>query len=134
MLDKQNNRILNKLHKLCPDGSYKVFEIQELCSLFNLKKDTINNDFQYLKDNEYIDIKYSDNNVICLCLLPKSRQLKEFENVKNYSYTNIMKMLLISGIFSGLMAFLGAFIAMLIIKWGRDVIKKRENFDELYIW
>ena len=116
MLDKQNYKIISKLQKLCPDGSYKVFDIEELCSLFNLNKDALDNDFKHLKDNEFIDIKYSDDNVICLCLLPKSRQLEEQEKIKKYSYVNIMKVLLISGIFSGLMAFLGAFVAMLIIK------------------
>ena len=116
MLDKQNYKIIKKLQKLCDDSSYKVFDIEELCSLFNLKKEALDNDFKYLKTNEYIDIKYTDESVICLCLLPKSRQLEEQEKAKNYSHLNIMKILLISGIFNGIMAFLGAFIAMFIIK------------------
>lgn len=116
MLDKQNFKIIKKLQKLCPDSTYKVFDIDELCSLFNLKKEALDNDFKYLKDNEYIDVKYSDESVICLCLLPKARQLEEQEKVKNYSYANIMKVLLISGVFNAIMAFLGAFIAMMIIK------------------
>ena len=116
MLDKQNYKIITKLQKLCPDSTYKVFDIEELCSLFGIKKDALINDFKYLKDNEYLDIKYSDESVICLCLLPKSRQLEEQEKAKSYSHANIMKVLLISGIFNGIMAFLGAFIAMLIIK------------------
>ena len=134
MLDKQNYKVIKKLQKLCLDGSYKVFDIDELCSLFNLKKEALNNDFKYLKDNEYIDIKYSDESVICLCLLPKSRQLEDQEKAKAYSHSNIMKVLLISGVFNGIMAFLGAFIAMLIIRWGRNVIKKRKSFDELYFY
>lgn len=116
MLDKQNYKIIKKLQKLCPNGTYKVFEIQELCELFKIHKDALDNDFKHLKDNEFIDIKYSDDSVICLCLLPKSRQLEEQEKAKSYSHVNIMKVLLISGIFNGIMAFLGAFIAMLIIK------------------
>ena len=116
MLDKQNIKILKKLQKLCPDGSYKVFDLSELISLFNVSKDALDNDLKHLKDNEYIDIKYADDNVICLCLLPKSRQLEEQESAKSYSHLNIMKVMLIAGIFSGIMAFLGAFVAILIIK------------------
>ena len=116
MLDKQNIKILKKLQKLCPDGSYKVFDLPELFILFNTNKEALDNDFKYLKNNEYIDIKYADDNVICLCLLPKARQLEDQESVKNYSHLNIMKVMLISGVFSAIMAFLGAFVAMLIIK------------------
>ena len=116
MLDKQNYKIVKKLQKLCPDGTYKVFEIQELCELFKNSKDALDNNFKYLKNNEFIDIKYSDESVVCLCVLPKARQLEEQERLKSYSHVNVMKMMLITGIFSGIMAFLGAFIAMLIIK------------------
>ena len=58
MLDKQNIKILKKLQKLCPDGSYKVFDLSELISLFNVSKEALDNDLKHLKDNEYIDIKY----------------------------------------------------------------------------
>ena len=116
MLDKQNEKIIKRLQKLCPDGTYKVFEVEELLNLFDLKKDALDNDFKYLKDNGYIDIKYTDESVICLCLLPKSRQLEEQEKAKSYSHGNIMKVMLLSGVFNAIMAFLGAFIAMLIIK------------------
>lgn len=116
MLDKQNTKIIKKLQVLCPDGAYKVFELDELCKMFAVEKDALDNDFKYLKDNEFIDIKYTDETVVCLCLLPKSRQLEEQEKAKSYSHLNIMKVLLLSGIFNGIMAFLGAFIAMFIIK------------------
>lgn len=116
MIDKQNLKIIKQLQKLCADGSYKVFELDELIKSLGIKKDALNNDLKYLKDNEYIDIKYADDNVVCLCILPKSRQVEEQENSKKYSHFNIMKVMLISGIFSGIMAFFGAFVAMLIIK------------------
>ena len=116
MLDKQNLKIVKKLNKLCEGGTYKVFEYQQLTKDFNSKQTSIKNDLNYLKENEYIDIKYSDDSVVCLCLLPKARQVQEDLKTPRYSFTAIMKMLLISGIFSGIMAFLGAFIATLIIK------------------
>ena len=133
MLDKQSLKIIKKLNKLCEGGNYKVFEYQQLTKDFGLKTNTIKNDLDYLKENEYIDVKYSDESVVCLCLLSKGRQVEEESNTHKYSLSSVMKMLLISGVFSGLMAFLGAFIAVLIIKWGWNVIKERKNFDGLYI-
>ena len=51
MLDKQNIKILKKLQKLCPDGSYKVFDLPELLELFNVNKYALDNDFSYIKNN-----------------------------------------------------------------------------------
>ena len=116
MLDKQNYKIIKSLQKMCPDGSYKVFDIIDLTKSINVKKEAFYNDLKYLKDNEFIDIKYTDETDVCLCILPKARQLEEDEKSKKYSHFNIMKVMLLSGILSGIMAFLGAFVAMLIIK------------------
>ena len=116
MLDKQNLKIIKELLNLSPDGGYKVFEIKDLSKSLGIKVETIKNDLKYLKDNQYIDIKYTDENDGCLCVLPKSRQINERSDLKKSSYINITKMIFLSGIFSGIMAFLGAFVAMLIIK------------------
>lgn len=116
MLDRQNTKILKRLESLCPDGSYKVFDMSELCKLFKIHKDALNNNLKHLKDNDFIDIKYADDSAVCLCLLPKARQLQDEQSMKSYSHINIMRVLLLSGIFNGIMAFLGAFMAVFIIK------------------
>ena len=134
MLDKENFKIIKKLEKVCNNGAYKVFDFSELCKMFNVNLDSLNNNLKYLKTNEFIDIKYSDDNEICLCLLPKSRQLEEQQEQKTYSHLNVMKVMLYSGLLSGILAFLGAFVAVLIIKWGVYVIQKRKNFNGIYLW
>jgi len=116
MLDKQNAKIIKKLNKLCENGSYKVFDIDDLIKIFGVNKDVFDNNISYLKNNDYIDIKYKDDTAICLCLLPKARAFEEEANLKTYSHKNLMQVLLLSGIFAGIMAFLGAFVAVLIIK------------------
>lgn len=116
MLDKNNLKIIKKLNKLCDGNNYKVFEYSQLSKDFDEKNNSIKKHLEYLKENEYIDIKYSDKEVVCLCLLAKGRQVEEDLKTPRYSFNAIMKMMFISGIFSGIMAFLGAFVALLIIK------------------
>lgn len=115
MLDKTNAKIVNKLVRLCPNG-YKVFELEELCNLFQLKKSELDENLKYLKDNEFLDIKYSDESVICLCMLPKAKVDDETQVDKGYSIKTVLKVMLWSGIFSGIMAFLGSCVARLIIR------------------
>lgn len=115
MLDKTNAKVVNKLVKLCPNG-YKVFELSELCNLFLMKEKELNECLNYLKDNEFLDIKYSDESVVCLCMLPKSKLDTASEIEKGYSIKTVLKTILWSGIFSGFMAFFGSCLARLIIR------------------
>ena len=116
MLDKQSSRIIKYLNKLCDDESYKVFELKQLCRETKQNKDSLTNNIKQLKLNEYIDVKYEDKEVVCLCLLSKARQVEEQSSSKLYGLSVITKTLLISGIFNAIMAFLGAFAAFLIIR------------------
>lgn len=115
MLDKSNAKVLNKLIKVCPSG-YKVFELEELSKVLQLKQSELEESLNYLKDNEFLDIKYTDDSVICLSLLPKSKVEEEVKVDKGYSLKTALKLMLWSGIFSGIMAFLGSCVARLIIK------------------
>ncbi len=115
MLDKSSAKIINKLKRVCPNG-YKVFELDELSQVMQLKEDELKTSLKYLKDNEFLDIKYTDEDVICLSLLPKAKVEEEVQVDKGYSIKTILKVMLWSGIFSGIMAFLGSCVARLIIK------------------
>lgn len=112
-MDKQIIKLINKLLKLCDNDSYKVLEYNQLS---DAKVEILQKDLEYLKEHEYIDVKYSDESVICLSVLNKARQINEQTDMKRYSISQVTKMLFLSGLFSGIMAFIGAFVAMLIIK------------------
>lgn len=118
MLDKKTSEFLRVVRKLCGDGSYKVVDVKTLLEnspkRLRLKEDSINDMLKYLEDQEYIDIKYSEKEVYCLAILTKSRVL--FENVKNEEKTRagLKKFLIWSLILSGVMSFLGAFLAILL--------------------
>ena len=115
-MDKQNTKLIKYLNSLNDDGNYKVYEFSQLTRDLRRSKESLNNDLQYLSLNEYIDIKYQDNDVVCLCLLTKSRMLEEQSVTKIYGLSVITKTILISGIFNAIMAFLGAFVALLLIR------------------
>ena len=115
-MDKQIVKLINKLLKLCDSDGYKVLEYTQLSD--SSKIESLKSDLEYLKEHEYIDVKYSDESVVCLSVLNKAKQIEEQSDIKRFSVSQITKMLFLSGVFSGIMAFIGAFVAMLILKWG----------------
>lgn len=114
MLDKTNVKHLSKLNKLC-DGTYKVFEKPELAGELGLKHDMIDNTLKFFQERQYIDIKYADENVVCLTVLPKA--YSEIENKEGGDFTQrkLVKFMLFNCLFSAVSAFIGAFVAMFII-------------------
>ena len=116
MLDRECFKVLKRLLKQGESGSYKVYDWDELSKMTSIKLDSLKQDISHLKNNGYIDVKYTDDNEICVSVLPRGRELREEQELAIYSHHSMMKVLLISGVFGGLMAFLGAFLAMLIIR------------------
>ena len=81
MLDERTNILLKFINEYCKDQSYKVLDIDELKSAyperFKMDREGISQIVQYLKNREYIAVKYSDNEQYCLSPLPKGRQYFE---------------------------------------------------------
>ncbi|MDR0461995.1 MAG: hypothetical protein LBG88_01515 [Christensenellaceae bacterium] len=76
MLDKRTTRFLSAVAKICDDGSYKIIEKAELLKEMHFRGMdfvALEQMVRYLKDNEMVDLKYSDENVFCLTVLPKGR-------------------------------------------------------------
>ena len=63
MLDKKSTAVLKALNKLAINSAYKVVTTDEIIS--------------YLGKQEYINIKFSEENTYCYSLLPKARILLE---------------------------------------------------------
>ena len=63
---------------------------------FKVDFDTINQLVNYLKIGEYISLKYSDKEVICISPLPRGRRVFEIENEdkKNKKKNSIKKFFL----------------------------------------
>ena len=114
MLDKECLKLMKKFNKLSDNGSYKVFEWQDLSAIVSLKVESLKQDVKHLSQNGLIDVKYLDDKQVCLSVLPRGRELNEEHEMLLYSHKTLMKVMLWSGLFTGFMAFIGAFLAILV--------------------
>ena len=83
MLDKRTARLLKKINELSADGAYKVVEEEELLSSLPAHEEgneaLLHHSLNYLCDHKYVEIKYAENGVYCLCSLPEGRAYCETE-------------------------------------------------------
>ena len=118
MLDKQTTDLLKSLNKFCADGSYKVLDktdiLSSLSKKFNTDLDALKNMIEHLQERNYLSVKYSDENVYCLAVLPKGRLFEE----KNEELINERKkynlLILTTMSLSCVSAFVGAFLAVIV--------------------
>lgn len=86
MLDKRTEIILMAINKECQSGSFQVIEVGDLIAALpkkylpdqNLVKQCVN----ALAREGYIEVKYHDSEVFCLCPLPKGRMVYENKQEK----------------------------------------------------
>lgn len=83
MLDIKSKLVLKILQKECPGGSYNIVEAKDIISSmpgkFRVDSDGLDNILIYLERQEYISIKYDDDGVYCLCVLPFGNEVLESE-------------------------------------------------------
>ncbi len=116
MLDKKSTSVLKALNKLALNSAYKVVTSDEI--LMNLSQksqfdaDTINEIISYLEKQEYINIKFSEENTYCYSLLPKARIYLEQETGKGKPKQ--FKLPVLNYIFIIIASFVGTMLALLI--------------------
>ena len=117
-MDKRKLLLLKYLLNHC-DSGYKVLEISKILS--SIKKYKGNNeilasDINYLCQYKFIDVKYLDEINVCLSILDNSHVFQE--NMRSNSAINkkYLLSLLLTSVFSGIMAFVGAFLAIIILR------------------
>ena len=119
MLDKKTDAVLELLTNKC-GNSYKVLEkkqiIAELPSKLKIDAQSLAAIIAFLKENEYVDVKYQDKDEICLSCTVKAESYTEGEKnmEQKAKITNGQVGVLWVGVF--VMAFLGSLIATLIAK------------------
>lgn len=107
---------MEQLEKLCGDGKYKIIDEHDLTSSFpsdyNVTRESLKEMLSYLYEHDYINIKYSDGGMYCICPLPAGRIfLEKKKEVSNEYKTRY----LLPASFAFFGSFTGAFIATLIL-------------------
>ena len=119
MLDKKTDAVLQLLTQKC-GNTYKVLDknqiVAELPKKLGIDVQGLLAIIAFLKENEYVDVKYQDKDEICLCCTVKAESYTDGEKnmEQKAKITNAQVWVLWVGVF--VMAFLGSFIATLIGK------------------
>ncbi len=120
MLDRKSFKVLKVLNSMCEEGTYKVIDydslIEKLSSEKKSSKLSVDQILEHLKLGQYIDIKYAENNTYCLSVLPKGRMIIEESVNAAKTQKRSSLMLVLTALFSGIMAFIGAFLAIYLFK------------------
>ena len=117
MLDKKTDAVLELLTQKA-GNSYKVLNkkqlLDELPAKYKIDSQSLLGIVTFLKENEYVDVKYQDKDEICICTTVKAESYAEGEKniTQKAKITKGQLGLLLFGVF--LAAFLGALVATLI--------------------
>ncbi len=116
MLDKKTSNVLRILNKMTEGSAYKVVTIDEILSNISQKSqfdiETIKQSIEFLEKQQYLSIKFSEENTYCYSLMPKARIYLEQETQKaviKKTSSNIMIYVYVM-----LSAFIGTMLALLI--------------------
>lgn len=116
MLDKKTTIILHILNKLTESSAYKVVTIDEVLSNISPKSqfdiETIKQGIEFLEKQQYINIKFSEENTYCYSLMPKARIYLEQETQKTIIKKNTNNLMMY--IYIMIASFIGTMLALLI--------------------
>lgn len=119
-MDLRTEKFYEIINELCKDGSYKVLEIAEILQMlpkkYHFTYNELQNILKYLSEHDYIDIKFVDEKSLCVASLPKGRLHLENHMIESKTARAYKKLFICSIVVSGLMAFLGGFLASLLFK------------------
>lgn len=117
-MDKKKVSLLKYLTKNCSD-TYKVLETKKVLNSMKKYKGDFNSlkaDIEYFAKRRYIDLKYLDEENMCLTIQDNLHILEENLKVEENLRKKFVSMLIIFSCFSCVMAFVGAFLALIIFR------------------
>lgn len=116
MIDTKSKLILKILAQECHNGNYKIIEISDIIlSLpkhYRMDIEAVKHILTYLERQDMISIKYDDDDVYCLAVLPYGFEILESDKSYKRPAKKTQKSLVILWCF--LSSFLGALIAGVI--------------------
>ena len=120
MLDSKSRLVLKILAKESSGGSYKIFESSDIISAlpkhYRTDSEGIKHILTHLERKDMISIKYDDDDVYCLAVLPYG--FEALENEKPAKKEGVNKLaILLSFVFAFLGAISGVVITYLIMRF-----------------
>lgn len=116
VLDKVTRRILKTIESKCESDNYNVLEKNEIIADLpkNTAPEVLDKYIDYLSSHKYIDIKYNDDNEICLLLLPKTRLEDEEIALKKNNNKKVLRLAFLISMVAAISGFFGAFLGSYI--------------------
>ena len=121
MLDYKAKTILKLLTKQCDNNEFEIFKLNDLVSeipiKYKINKEELSSILSYLENTGCIIIKYRENNLICLGILPLGYMLIENDNqipLPTKNKKNIWKYLILFFMFI-IGSLIGSVLANLLI-------------------
>ena len=116
MLDKRSITVLRALAKLSATSAYKVVTAEEILVMLSPKSqfdaDILKQIMDFLEKQEYINIKFYEDNTYCYSLLPKARIYLEQEANKPKMFKRNFPVM--TYVFIMIASFIGTMLAMII--------------------
>ena len=81
-----------------------------------LDEEGLKKNLEFLQERNFVDLKYFDENEICLSILPKGRVHNEEVEEEKKEKIDYYKLAIISSLGSAIFAFLGGFLAFILLK------------------
>ena len=117
MLDKKTAVVLRTLDKLTEGNAYKVVTATDILSSVGQRSqfdlEEIKQCVEFLEKQEYINIKFKEENTYCYSLLPKARICLEQESSKTINLKNKQSYVM-QYVFIMIASFIGSLLAVLI--------------------
>ncbi len=122
MLDERTSALLEKINELCGESGYKIAEESELLSCFpetiKADKEELKRILNYLEERRYIDVKFAEEGVYCLCPLPEGRiYFEKLREARSEGARRRRENFLVALLGAFLGAFSGALLAILLSFW-----------------
>lgn len=117
-MDRRKLKLLQYLLENCSDG-YKVLStnaVMKVSKKYKNNFDLFSDDIKYLSQRKYIDLKYIDSDNLCVSIMDNSRILQENIKIENGSKKVLSTFMIITAILSGIFAFVGSFLAIIITR------------------
>lgn len=120
MIDTKSKLVLKILANECSDGNYKIVEVSDIImSLprhFRMDSEAVKHILTHLERQDFISIKYDDDDVYCLTVLPYGFEVLENDKPRyiKKERTKERKLNIATILFSFLSALIGTTLGIII--------------------